>query len=319
MNTQSKMMPEAAGKSSLTSAPVTPMRTLLWSVRRELWENRFIYLAPLAVAGVFLLGFLVTLPHLPARMRALSATENAAAVHMHTGAIYSPTQITPYDFAAGLMMLTTIMVGLFYCLDALHSERRDRSILFWKSLPVSDGTVVVAKASVPFVILPLLATALGSALHLIMLTLSSVILMGSGQSAAALWTELPWFKMSFLLFYHIITAHALWPAPVYSWLLLVSGWARRAAFLWATLPVIAITALEQLLFHSWHFAIMVGLRLIGAHPGMSGEPRDVFPTDPMAHIMPGAFFSMPGLWIGFAVAAIFLYAAMRQRRYRGPV
>ena len=46
-------------------------------------------------------------------------------------------------------MLTAMVVGLFYCLDALNGERRDRSILFWKSLPVSDTTAVLAKASIP--------------------------------------------------------------------------------------------------------------------------------------------------------------------------
>ena len=310
MNTQSNTIPEAAGTQNATVASVTPVRTLLWSVRRELWENRFIYIAPLAVAAVFIVGFTVNLVHLPAKVRAASTL--GPMQFRHSVAI-------PYDFAAGLMMLTTILVSLFYCLDALHGERRDRSILFWKSLPVSDRTTVLAKASVPFVILPVLATALGSALHLIMLTLSSVVLMASGQSAASLWTELPWFKMSLLLFYHIVTAHTLWPAPVYSWLLLVSGWARRAAFLWATVPVIAITALEQLIFHSAHFAIMVGRRLIGGEPRASLAPPDVFPTNPMTHIMPGAFLSSPGLWIGFAVAAIFLVAAMRLRRYRGPI
>ena len=57
----------------------------------------------------------------------------------------------PYDMAAGLLMLDLLIVGVFYCLDALHGERRDRSMLFWKSLPVSDLTTVLAKASIPLV------------------------------------------------------------------------------------------------------------------------------------------------------------------------
>jgi ABC-2 type transport system permease protein len=309
MNTQSNTMSGSLETQKVTPAAIPLTRGLLWSVRRELWESRFVYLAPLAVAAVFLFGFLIRIVHLPARVRAASALD---PMHFrHVVAI-------PYDFAAGLMMLTTIMVSLFYCLDALHSERRDRSILFWKSLPVSDRTTVLAKACVPFVILPVLATALGSALHLIMLVLSSAVLWGSGQSAAGLWTELPWFRMSLLLFYHIITAHTLWPAPIYSWLLLVSGWARRAAFLWATLPVIAVTALEQLVFHTWHFAALVGQRLIGAAPETTITPPGVFPTNPMAHIMPSMFLANPSLWIGLAVAAIFLAVAVRLRRSAGP-
>src|SRR6185312_9302365 len=63
----------------------------------------------------------------------------------------------PFEMAAGVLMLTIILISVFYCLDALHSERRDRSILFWKSLPVSDVTTVLAKASIPLIVLPLLA------------------------------------------------------------------------------------------------------------------------------------------------------------------
>ena len=140
----------------------------------------------------------------------------------------------------------------------------------------------------------------------------------SGQPVAPLWAQLPVIQMSLLLLYHIVTAHTLWPAPVYCWLLLVSGWARRAAFLWAIVPVVAITAFEELVFHTARFAALVGYRLIGNAPVTSFRPDDMFPTNPMTHITPGTFLSTPSLWIGLAVAAIFLAAAVRLRRYRGP-
>ena len=62
----------------------------------------------------------------------------------------------PFTFAALLLMFTTsFIVGVFYCVDALQGERRHRSILFWKSLPVSDlTTTVLSKASIPFAMLP---------------------------------------------------------------------------------------------------------------------------------------------------------------------
>lgn len=310
MSTQSDTMPESFPAQRAAPGALSATRPLYWSVRRELWENRSIYFAPLAVGGVFLLGFMVTLVHLPAKMRALSGLD---PMHFREG------MAVPYDFAAGLMMFTTILVSVFYCIDALHSERRDRSILFWKSLPVSDLTTVLAKASVPFVILPVIATVIGAGLHLVMLLLSSIVLLGSGQPVAPLWAQLPVIPMSLLLLYHIVTAHTLWPAPVYCWLLLVSGWARRAAFLWAIVPVVAITAFEELVFHTARFAALVGYRLIGNAPVTSFRPDDMFPTNPMTHITPGTFLSTPSLWIGLAVAAIFLAAAVRLRRYRGPI
>jgi ABC-2 type transport system permease protein len=217
------------------------------------------------------------------------------------------------------MMLTTILVSVFYCFDALHGERRDRSILFWKSLPVSDLTTVLAEASVPIIILPVLTAVVGAVLQLIMLFVSSAVLLGAGLSSAVLWTQLPWFLMSLLLLYHLLTAHGLWPAPVYGWILLVSAW-RRAPFLWATLPVIAIAGIEALAFHTSHFIALVGNRLIGGVTFVTnGSIGYVFPTNPMFHMMPAAFLSSAGLWIGLAVTAAFLAAAVRLRRRQGPI
>jgi ABC-2 type transport system permease protein len=125
--------------------------------------------------------------------------------------------------------------------------------------------------------------------------------------------------MSLLMLYHIVTAHALWPAPIYCWLLLVSGWARRAVFLWAALPVLAIAGVEKIAFNTQHFATLVGNRLIGSTPPIGYAPANIFPTDPMTHIMPGHFLGSPSLWVGLAVAAAFLAGAVRLRRYQGPI
>jgi ABC-2 type transport system permease protein len=283
-------------------------RPFYWSVRRELWENRWIYLAPVGVAAVFLFGFLISMIHLPGNLHGMSID-----LH-HRDAI-----ATPYDIVAGLMMLTTILVNVFYCADALYGERRDRSILFWKSMPVSDLTTVLAKASIPLVIVPLLACATAVVAQFIMLLLSSAALLASGLSVSPLWTEMSFFRMSLLLFYHVFTAHTLWPAPVYCWLLLVSGWPRRATLLWAALPVVAIGGLEAIVFRTWHFAALVGTRLIGAAPAIDFGSPDTFPTNPMTHITPLNFLSSPELWLGLALSAAFLAAAVRLRRYQGPV
>jgi len=270
---------------------------MVWSVRRELWENRSIYLAPLIVAAVIALASLGAVRH-----------------------NLQPDKLASHDeLVGGVLMGTTLIVAIFYCLDALYGERRDRSILFWKSLPVSDVTAVLAKASIPLVVLPLIIFAITVAMHWIMLLVSSAVLMVSGQSVATLWTRLSFFQMSMLLLYHLIAAHTLWPAPIYCWLLLVSGWARRATFLWAALPVVAIAGVEQIAFHTRHFAALVGSRLIGDVPTVASTSPDMFPTNPMTHIAPGNFLSNPGLWVGLAVGVAFLGAAVRLRRYQGPI
>ncbi len=304
MSTQSTAMSESFQSQSTVPAVIPATRVLYWSIRRELWENRSIYIAPLAVAGVALFAF---------------SLSSIAGIWEKPLRLNPAQPQAPYDMAAGLMMITGIIVSVFYCLDALHGERRDRSILFWKSLPVSDAITVLAKASIPLVILPLLTVAITIAMQWIMLLLSSVVVLASGQSVATLWTKISFLRMSWLLLYHVLTNHALWPAPIYCWLVLVSGWPRRATFLWAALPLVAIAGVENLTFHTWHFAALVGSRLIGAAPTVAPTSPAMFPTDPMTHIAPAHFLSSPGLWIGLALAAVFLAAAVRLRGYREPI
>jgi ABC-2 type transport system permease protein len=282
---------------------------MYWSVRRELWESRSIYIAPLAVAGLFLAGFLISLIQLPGKIRAA-----AALGPMQQHEIIA----RPYQFAELMLMGAMLIVAIFYCLDALHGERRDRSILFWKSLPVSDLTTVLAKASIPVVILPLLTFAITVATQWIMLLASMAVLQGSGVGAGRLWNDLPLFRMWVGLFDHLVSFHGFWYAPFYGWLLLVSAWARRAPFLWAALPLFAIGILEKHAFNSSHFAKMLQYRFAGGaeYGALSGGSM---PMDMPVHLSPFNILTSPGMWIGLAVAAVFLAAAIRLRRYRDPI
>ncbi len=310
MSTPSHTVSELPDDSQPIAPPATsPTRPLYWSVRRELWENRSITVAPLAVAAVFLFGFLISTMTLPRRMAALSALDpakQAAAVAM------------PYSAAAVLLVVTAFIVGVFYCLDALHGERRDRSILFWKSLPVSDRTTVLSKASIPLVALPLLVIVTVLATQLLMLLLSTVVLLGTPPAVAALWTHVKLVPFSLALLYGL-TAIALWHAPIYAWLLLVSGWARRATFLWAVLPL-TIAVFERIAFRTSHFASLLRYRLLGGFTeAFALQTPCSLPSDPLTQLTPAAFLSTPGLWIGLAFAAAFLAAAVRLRRYREPI
>jgi len=298
-------LPDGQG---IAPAVMRATRPMYWSVRRELWENRSIYIAPLAAAAVYLLGFLISLARLPHKMRALAALDPAHQREMIAN---------PYDFAAGLMMVTAMIVGTFYCLDALHGERRDRSILFWKSLPVSDTTTVLSKASIPLVVLPLLTIAITVAMQVIMLLLSSVVLQGNGLSVANYWTQLSLFQTALMLIYHLLTVHVLGHAPFYGWMLLVSAWARRAAILWATLPLLAIGFVEKIAFNTSYFGTMLIQQLAGGEEAVPFQGR--MPIDPGMQLTPGHFLLSPSLWLGLAVTAAFLFAAVRLRRNREPI
>ena len=304
MNSQSNTIPGSFDSHGTVPVAISPTQPLYWSVRRELWENRYTYIVPLAVAAVTVFGFLIATigrsmatPDLARRLAVLEE---------------------PYHFATALIMGATFVVGFFYCLDALHGERRDRSILFWKSLPVSDLTTVLSKVSIPLVVLPLLTMAIVVATEWIMLLLSSLVLLGSGLSVWTLWTTMSLPQMWLTLLYHTVTVHVLWYAPIYAWLLLISGWARRATFLWAVLPAVAIGVVEKFAFNTWHFATWLQYRFSGPeHFDLPG--RGVSPSELMMHLSVGRFLSTPGLWLGLVTAAIFLAAAVRLRRYQGPI
>jgi ABC-2 type transport system permease protein len=283
-------------------------RPFYWSVRRELWENRSIYIAPLAGAGVFLLGFMISLVRLPGKFRTLSAINATQQYDVIT---------MPYHFAAGLMMVIALVVGVFYSLEALHGERRDRSILFWKSLPVSDVTTVLSKATIPLVILPLIAVVVTATTQFIMLLLSSAVLAGHGLSVSTYWTQVSLLSMSMGLFYHLFTVHVLMHAPFYCWFLLVSAWARRAAFLWAILPPLAIGVVEKIAFNTQYFANLLLSQLSGGSEAVPMAGR--MPIDAGMQFTPGHFLLTPGLWIGLAVGAAFLAGAVRLRHTREPI
>jgi ABC-2 type transport system permease protein len=275
-----------------------------------LWENRFIYVAPLIVAAVELLGFLVSSIGLPERRRIVLLSGPAVA----RAAIE-----VPYDVAAIMLILTAFVVGFFYCLDALYGERRERSILFWKSLPVSDRTTVLSKTSVALVVLPLVTFVTILATHFVMLLWTSALLISHGMSPASTWTYLPLFQNSFALLYGL-AAIALWQAPVYGWALLVSGWVRRATFLWALLPPIAIAVFEKITFNTSHFAGLMKDRVLGFAPNaFAFEPHRGVAIDSLAQLTPGRYVSTPGLWMGLFFAGACIAVAIRLRRYREPL
>jgi ABC-2 type transport system permease protein len=308
MNTQSNALPGSLDSHAVAPSILSPTRPLYWSVRRELWENRSIYLAPLAASAVILFSSLIGVFRLPSKMHAAMALDPEQQ---------SQAIVMPYEFAAGMFMAVGLIVGVFYCLDALYGERRDRSILFWKSLPVSDVTIVVSKASIPLVVLPVITVALTLVTQFIMLLLSFVVLSANGMSVATYWTQLSFFEMWLMLFYHIFTVHVLGHAPFYAWFLLVSGWARRAPFLWAFLPPLAIIGIEKIAFNTSYFANMLVAALSGGAEAVPFPGR--MPIEPGMQLTPGHFLLSPGLWVGFAITAAFLFAAVRLRRNREPI
>jgi ABC-2 type transport system permease protein len=287
-------------------ARMAETRPLYWSIRRELWENRSLYLAPLIVAAIVLFASAVNILTTAYRLRDAEPGKAARVIFL------------AYSMVPAPIMLASLLVGFFYCLDALHGERRDRSILFWKSMPVSDRTTVLSKVSIPLVVLPLFGLTLAVIAQLLLLPLGTAALLGNGVSAAPLGSELRFFQ-SLLIMVYGLTVHALWYAPIYGWLLLVSAWARRVPILWAVLPPLALGIAERILFGSAHFKELLGYRAIGAMTEAFSIQSVKVHINRLSQLDPGGFLSTPGLWNGLAFAVACLAVAVRLRRKREPI
>jgi len=280
-------------------------RRFAWLIRREIMENRSIYLAFLAVAPLIVVGFAIRLATMPGKLRAAAALD---ALHQH--AVIEQ----PYTFAAMLLMFVSVLVSLFYSVDALYGERRDRSILFWKSLPVSDLETVLAKAAIPILVIPVITFVATFFTQVLMLLMTSLRLAGTGLSV---WSQLSFGQMTWVLFYHLVLGHGFWFAPYWGWFLLASAWARRAPFLWATLPVLAVSLLEKIAFNTAYFGQWIAYRFSGgpvSGPG-NAEPMTIAGVTPVSW---SQSLTSPGFWFGLALTALFLMAAVRLRRLRGP-
>ncbi len=279
---------------------ISPLQAFLWSVRREIWENRGVYLVPLGV------GVLIVLA------TAINVMRLAPQWHMTEldPMVQHPAVEAPFIFASLLLMFSTMVVGIFYSIDALYGERRDRSVLFWKSMPVSDTTAVLAKLSIPVLVLPLVTFAVTVVTQLIML------LLGMMRAGSGLWSDLGLTAMWGTELFHLVAFHGFWWAPFWGWFLLASAYARRAPLLWAVLPPLVIGFGEVIAFRSTHFAHWVLFRFGGASSG----PPPPYPMSTAMLMSDGAlsFITDIHLWTGFALCAVFVALAIYLRKQRGP-
>jgi ABC-2 type transport system permease protein len=288
-----------------------PTRPFLWSVRRELWENLSIVVAPLAVVATSELGFAIGAIRHGKQFFTFAATQNGSSQALVA---------VPFLFIAIGIVLTMLLVAVFYSLDALYGERRDRSIFFWKSLPVSDLTTVASKIAVPLLVVPVVTLAFILAAHLLLLLIGAITALFAGAPALKLlWTQVPFLKIWIALTYAVV-AMTLWYAPVYAWLLFVSAWARRAALVWAVLPFFLLALLEKIAFNTRYIVELVKYRFAGEFPlAFAVDPHSRQAALELSTLTPGRFLMSAGLWAGLLFAAVLFVIMVRMRRYREPI
>jgi ABC-2 type transport system permease protein len=286
----------------------SPMITL---IRREFWEYRMLWLLPLVLAGLLVLVSL--LPHSGMQVDASS---------YHTPEKYREYYMMFHGILTAVQFALLSIILPVYLLGCLSTERRDRSILFWKSLPVSDRQTVLAKVLVALVVVPLGAFVLGAATDIVASTILSIRLHGVPMIGMFLrWDSLAWLETQQFVLAALVALLA-WYAPVGAYLLVVSAWAKRSSFLWVVGPPSAAMLIEWLLFRTHYVTRFLGYRLssaralsypyqytgveptVGGHPGMFDSAR------------PLSAFTNVDMWLGLVAAAALVYLAIRIRRHQ---
>ena len=223
------------------------MNRLLALVKREFWENKGAFrTTPLVIGGIYIvltLMFIVTFSHfdnefqsLKELTRFLSQTE----VGLRSEIIYGVTvAVFP-----GLFTLALAFVVFFYLLGSLYDDRKDRSILFWKSLPASDTLTLGSKLLSAMVVAPLIFWVVYVLTHIIIMLVFSVVVLSLGENPWTLFLSLgsPFKGWSMVLLSYL--AQSVWALPLYGWLMLVSSFAPRIPLLFAVLPPVVVAVLQ---------------------------------------------------------------------------
>jgi ABC-2 type transport system permease protein len=298
------------------------MNRFLWLVRREVWENKAIWVAPAAVIGCLVVLILTGNVHLGP----IGEAGDAAMFGDVPPELQTRLLVIVYAGLALVMDMVLGIVAFFYAIDSLYSDRRDRSVLFWKSLPLSDTETVLSKFAVAAILIPLIALAASLVAQLVIAAGGSVRLSMIGLPGSMMWAPEALFGGFTVALLWCVTA-MLWYAPIVAYLMLASAWAPRGPFLWAVLPPVGLWVLERVVVGSEHVGDFITDRLFGMYRLLGtrdeGGLEALERSDELSDIgnleLVGSlreFYASPELWLGVVAAALLLAAAMWVRRYR---
>ncbi|WP_235972835.1 hypothetical protein [Luteimonas sp. MC1895] len=345
MNATAETLPVA-------KAPAHATHRFQMLLRREYWEHRGGFLWAPVIAGA--ISLLLTAVFFVIAAIGIRNAQSDAAFHLDDGRTMTingldlgalAERLSAEDkaqLASGIDMtmlmasvwpyIVMVFVMFFYCLGALYDERKDRSVLFWKSLPLSDGETVLSKVVSATLVIPLLATLAAIVTMFAFLLLLSVMVMAHGGNP---W-ELIWGPGNPLQVSAYVLAaipvYAVWALPTVGWLMLCSAWARSVPFLWALLvPIlsglfVSMFSVMRLfdLGAEWFWSHIVARLLLGVVPLTRHDIHRIGGLDAgqdsmVALIEPSAVWSnlfQAETWIGAAVGIVMLLLATRLRRWR---
>jgi ABC-2 type transport system permease protein len=324
--------------------------TMKWLLRREFWEHRgSMFWAPAVVAALLVVLVGGTMIYglaahgapgfVHVNGQVMSHGAFAAAMPGETRAMLSRVASGMYLAAGAPLFLILTGVVFFYCLGALYDERRDRSILFWKSLPVSDQMTVLSKVITAACVAPVITIATAVALSVSMLLLGCIGMAVGGINVFGAVLSSAQLYLSPLAVVSLLPVYVLWALPTIGWLLLVSSWAKSKVFLWATgVPLVTlaiakwISYLMVVVFNSgdnllWIVRDVVARLLTGLFPGIWFAYKDIDPTTlavaghksvDIGSIVAQSWMTLASVdaWIGVIGGVAMIVAAIRVRRWR---
>ncbi len=293
-------------------------------IRREVWEHRSIWMTPLVIA------LIVSLLSLTGQV-VVSGFDHAVDIAIvgasNIGENERRVAITAFLVGISLLFILAMQVlTVFYSLDALYAERKDKSILFWRSLPVTDAETVLSKLITAGLLIPIITFVAVVVTHVFNLVISSIWLSAQGGDAGHLiWSSVPLID-NWLATLIVFVALPLWMSPFLGWFLFVSSFTKRSPLLVAFLPILVVPMLERIILGTSIFSEAIFVRT-GKMPLFHGmESADFFDEDKLtvsgeaisllARIDLAGFLTSPSLWLGLVVCGLFTTAAIYMRRYR---
>ena len=223
------------------------MNRLMALLKREYWENQGAFrTTPLVVGGIYIiltLMFLITFSHFDNEFQSLKELTRFLSqtdVGLRGEVIYGvAVAVFP-----SLFTLVLAFVVFFYLLGSLYDDRKDRSILFWKSLPASDTLTLGSKLLSAMVIAPLIFWVIYVLTYIVITLIFSVVMLSLGENPWTLFLSLgsPFKAWSMVLLSYM--AQSIWALPLYGWLMLVSSFAPRIPLLFAVLPPVVVAVLQ---------------------------------------------------------------------------
>ena len=294
-------------------------------IKRELWEHRSIFVTPIAIGTVVTLGVLMMLVFASGFAAELDmvifGAQNLAGDAERKAVLTVFFVGTSWLFVVALTFLT-----VFYSLDSLYAERKDKSILFWRSLPVTDAETVISKLLTAMLVLPAIMALGIFATHLINLVATSIwVAMKGGDAGTLIWGSISIFD-NWAAALIVLLASGIWMSPFIGWFLFVSTWSKRMPLLLAFMPPFVIAMGEGIVFRSRYFLTAIAERGDMTPLFKIGNLEDFFEEEQwregvgsltlLDKIDLVGFLTSPALWGGAIVCGLFVSGAIYLRRYR---